>query len=77
MKKYFPKDRATLSRLVKNLKIDLKLIDTSVITDMSYLFKDIKRTDLADINHWDFSNVVSVKAMFENAMLINEIGFKF
>ncbi|ULO03938.1 DUF285 domain-containing protein [Campylobacter sp. RM12651] len=73
MKKYFPKDKAELSRLVQNPKIDLKLIDTSVITDMSYLFKDSKRADLADINHWDFSNVLSVKAMFENAILTNEI----
>lgn len=29
MKKYFLNDRATLSRLVKNPKIDLKPIDTS------------------------------------------------
>lgn len=51
MKKYFPKDRATLSRLVKNPKIDLKLIDTSAISDMNYLFKGIKRVDLVDINY--------------------------
>ena len=42
---------------------DLNLIDTSYITDMSYLFLDLKINDIK-IDEWDVSNVENMERMF-------------
>ena len=43
--KYMPKTKKELERLVNDLSINLADIDTSKITDTSFLFDDTKRTD--------------------------------
>ena len=45
--------------------------NTSLITDMSNLFKN-KTTFNDDINNWDVSNVSNMKSMFESATSFNQ-----
>ena len=72
---YHPKDKDELQNLIKQLikergnGADLNDIDTSKITDMSYLFSDtIYGYGLynfnGDISCWDVSNVITMKMMF-------------
>ena len=65
---YFPK---TKEKLVKNIKeliekgtYDFNCIDTSEITDMSYLFDDININRNFDVSKWDVSNVENMSHMF-------------
>ena len=85
--KYFPKDKAELLKLVKNEKIKLDEIDTSKITDMSYLFclaRDnsrsypfeedcgrVFRKDFKGIEKWDTSNVENMSRMFDSVENFN------
>ncbi|MBZ7990123.1 BspA family leucine-rich repeat surface protein, partial [Campylobacter sp. RM12635] len=55
-----------LKALCDDLNTNLHDIDTSLITDMSELFKDSSRSDFSFINTWDTSNVVNMSSMFEN-----------
>ena len=43
---------------------DLNFIDTSLITDMSWLFSGKKNTFNGDISEWDVSNVTDMSNMF-------------
>ena len=45
---------------------DLNFIDTSKITDMSYLFQDLEIRYIK-IDKWDVSNVTNMAYMFDNA----------
>lgn len=51
---------------------DISVWDVSDITDMSYLFKDVKEF-IADIDftEWNVGNVVNMKSMFEGCMNFN------
>ena len=49
---------------------DLNPIDTSYITDMSYLFLDLKIKDIK-IDEWDVSNVRNMSHMFYNCTDLN------
>ena len=49
LKKYKPNTRAELKKLVNQLD-DLSLINTSLITDMSYLFSFTTRKNFLGIN---------------------------
>jgi len=79
MHKYQPKTKEELIEVIKkeiyevqgtpdnpNWEADLNCIDTSAITDMSYLFSD--ETDLDEFNgnifKWDVRNVEDMKEMF-------------
>ena len=71
---YFPETYNELKDIVRQLvserglNADLNDIDTSKITDMSYLFfgwGTIKDFD-GDISEWDVSNVTKMEAMFYN-----------
>ncbi len=52
-------------------KVDLKDLDTSLITDMSFLFKDRNDLDLNGIASWNVSNVTNMTSMFENCHSFN------
>ena len=66
--KYFPKDKNQLSeilkkRLAEDENANLNNIDTSNITNMSYLFKYLDPHNI-DISEWDVSNVEDMNGMF-------------
>ena len=69
--KYMPKTKKELEKLVNDLSINLGDIDTSKITDMSFLFDDTKRTDFSGIEKWDVSSVKDMTSMFEGAKTFN------
>ena len=68
---YHPKTRDELEKLVDKLikergdNADLNDIDTSEITDMSYMFYKSKFN--GDISNWDVSNVEDMIGMFEDS----------
>ena len=68
---FTPQTKEELQKLVDDLSINLGDIDTSKITDMSYLFFDTQRTDFSGIEKWDVSNVESMAAMFKGATFFN------
>ena len=61
-----PKNRVQLVQLInyafKHKQYDLNFIDTSKITDMSYLFDNVNHN--FDISCWDVSNVTDMYNMF-------------
>ena len=69
MKKEFcPKTKAELIKIIKeklenDKNADLTGIDTSNITDMSYLFSNLAPEEI-DISTWDVSNVTNMEFMF-------------
>ncbi|MBT0883541.1 BspA family leucine-rich repeat surface protein, partial [Campylobacter sp. 2018MI13] len=72
MKKYKPTTKEELKKLVKNKTIYLGDIDTSLITDMSGLFKNSAREDFSGINEWNTSNVTDMSGMFSSCEYFNE-----
>ena len=67
---YKPKTTSELKNLIdKNIK--LSMIDTSLITDMSWLFKNSNRKDFSGIEHWNVSNVTNMEGMFWGAKYFN------
>ena len=69
--KHTPQTKRELEDLVNDLSINLGDIDTSKITDMSWLFSYTSRTDFSGIEKWDVSNVENMYAMFEEATSFN------
>ncbi|WP_267525524.1 BspA family leucine-rich repeat surface protein [Campylobacter sp. MG1] len=70
--KYKPKNKKELKALVSDESINLADIDTSLITNMSKLFKDSERKDFSGINTWDTSRVKNMCSMFENCKNFNQ-----
>ena len=73
---YHPKTNGELQKLVDKLikergnDADLNDIDTSEITDMSFMFENSKFTgENGDISNWDVSNVKTMTAMFYKSPL--------
>lgn len=64
MKKYKPQTKEELKNLVFTDGIKLSCVDTSLITDMSYLFQKSERKDFEGIEEWDVSNVEDMSYMF-------------
>lgn len=69
---YIPKSWNELYEAIKNLldkgETNLNCIDTSNITDMSYLFKELnKRYEITeiDVSEWDVSKVENMYCMFQ------------
>ena len=75
---YHPKTRDELLELVNKLinergnDADLNDIDTSEITDMSYMFKNSDFN--GDISKWDVSNVEIMRRMFEESKFNGDIS---
>ena len=69
--KYKPNKRDELKALVKDESINLKDIDISLITDMSFVFSDSERKDFSGIEDWDMSKVTNTNYMFYNAKNFN------
>jgi hypothetical protein len=73
-----PKDRAELKQIIedtiekKGNKCDLNFIDTSEITDMSWLFDG--STFNGDISNWDVSGVKDMNAMFRGSNFNGDIS---
>ena len=76
---YHPKSKDELKKniieCIKNDKYDLNCIDTSKITDMSYLFGSLNNVPIQSINfdvsEWDVSNVKRMGFMFNNCKNFN------
>lgn len=63
VKKFRPKDRQELRVMVNDPSVGLCDIDTSLITDMNWLFHnlDCPREDYSGIENWDTSNVTTMQ----------------
>ena len=70
--KYKPNTKKELEALCDDETINLGEIDTSKITDMSYLFSNNMRKDYSGIENWDVSNVKNMEYMFEGAKSFNQ-----
>lgn len=70
--KYQPKTKAGLQKLVKNEAVYLGDIDTSLITDMSKIFKESKREDFSGIELWDVGQVTDMRGTFANTESFNQ-----
>ncbi len=76
---YFPKTKDELKELIKELikergnKANLNDIDTSKITNMSWLFYDVWCFN-GDISKWDVSNVKEMGYMFYNSKFNGDIS---
>lgn len=70
--KYIPQNKEELQKLVNDESIYLGDIDTSLITDMSYLFEHSKRKDFSGIEKWDVGKVKDMKYMFDGAKSFNQ-----
>ena len=62
--KYAPETKEELKALVDDDAINLGDIDTSKITDMSFLFEQSTRVDFSGIETWDVSHVKDMAYMF-------------
>ena len=71
MKKYKPSTKEELKNLVFTDGIKLSDVDTSLITDMSYLFHKSERKDFEGIEDWDTSNIEDMSFMFFWAIEFN------
>ena len=78
--KYHPKNRQELVELIakknqdikKGDMLDLNDIDVSEITDICYLFENIKPVKV-NMNNWNVSNVTDIHGLFWNNRITEEI----
>ncbi len=71
IKKYKPNSLQELKELVSDKSVHLGDIDTSLITDMSWLFCDSIRMNFDGLETWDTSNVTTMERMFHRAKYFN------
>ncbi|ADG70914.1 BspA family leucine-rich repeat surface protein [Brachyspira murdochii] len=77
MSKYKPKNKIELRSLIENNNIYLGDIDTSLITDMSYLFRKTNRKEYSGIENWNTENVINMESMFAGLSQFNETLYKW
>ena len=73
---YFPKTKKELISNIKTLldkgETNLNCIDTSAITDMSFLFLNINVIiDNIDVSNWNVNNVTNMEGLFNNCKKFN------
>lgn len=79
IKTYKPQTKDELIDIISNFtekygdNVDLNIIDTSLITDMSNLFKNFSNFN-GDVDLWDVSNVKDFNAMFKNCKNLNKMN---
>ena len=66
-----PTSTKELAELVQDESVCLGDIDTSLITDMTELFRDSMRKNFDGLETWDTSNVTTMKGMFCMAKYFN------
>ena len=77
--KYFPKTKKELEKIIAQLikekgnEADLNDIDTSKITDMSWLFNEFIEFN-GDISGWNVSNVEDMHGMFYGSIFNGDIS---
>lgn len=67
-----PSNSEELKMLLKNKNVYLGDIDTSLITNMECIFKDVERNTLRGIEKWNVSNVTNMEYMFWGVTEIEE-----
>ena len=70
--KYFPESQDELLALINDEEVYLGAINTSNITNMSYLFANSSRDNFDGIEFWDVSNVTSMSNMFNGCKSFNQ-----
>lgn len=66
-----PRLFSEMDRLIDIKNIDL--LDTSKVTDMSYMFYYTKKLENLDLSSWDTSNVTNMRSMFNEAVKLKDI----
>ncbi|MGC9090082.1 MAG: BspA family leucine-rich repeat surface protein [Caldisericia bacterium] len=70
---YKPKSKEELKALISEEKVSLDEVDTSFITDMSYLFEDVNFSKVTgSLSNWDVSNVENMSDMFSGCKNFNQ-----
>ena len=81
--KYYPETKVELQHIIMdkfnadpdNYDLDLNDIDTSRITDMTFLFGGFKLKDInkikPDVSKWNTSNVIDMTGLFHNCASFN------
>ena len=54
-------------------KLDLTMLDVSLVEDMSNLFKHCSYLESIDVSNWDVSNVLYMSNMFEDCSSLESI----
>ena len=70
--RYKPTNKEELKELIGDESIYLGDIDTSAITDMSFLFRSVNRKNYEGIEMWNVSNVQDMSHMFEHVSEFNQ-----
>ena len=77
--KFFPKTKQELREMIyeridkEGNECNLNDIDTSAITDMSYMFGSLNKEFNGNISMWDVSNVVNMTGMFKDSKFNGDI----
>lgn len=77
--KFFPKTKQELREMIyeridkEGNECNLNDIDTSAITDMSYMFGSLNKEFNGNISMWDVSNVVNMTGMFYESKFNGDI----
>ena len=55
---------------------NVNLLDTSNVTDMSYMFENCSSLTILDVSNFDTSNVTNMSYMFKNCSKLTSLDFR-